>query len=131
MDLAFAQSNYSDFLQETWKIENKNLYEHRDRLYENRLKGCSYELSHGQIIVFEYMDIFRNNNEILLTVAIVNPNQGQDGNFKFTSTESTFTFEIPNQDFLKKIVYQTLNATKISVKVSGGNQRIFCYKKEK
>ena len=77
------------------------------------------------------MDIFRNNIEIMFTVAIVNPNQGQDGNFKFTSTESTFTFEIPNQDFLKKIVYQTLNATKIFVKVSGGNQRIFCYKKEK
>lgn len=80
MDLAFVQSNYYDFLLEAWKIENKDFYEHWDRLNGNSLKGCSYELSHGQISVSEYMDIFRNNNEIIITATVVNPNEGQDGN---------------------------------------------------
>ncbi len=43
-DIAFAQSDFPDFLHGTWKIENKEAYEHWDKLNDNALKGFSYEV---------------------------------------------------------------------------------------
>lgn len=131
VDIAFAQSVFPDFLQGTWKVENKELYEHWDKLNDNCLKGFSYELKHGQMVVSEYIDISRNNNEIIFTATLLNQNQGKGIDFKLSSIDSTFTFENPNHDFPKKVVYQILTATEIFVQVSDGNQRGFSYKMKK
>ena len=42
IELTFAQSSYPDFLQGTWKMENKEIYEHWDKLNENTLKGFTF-----------------------------------------------------------------------------------------
>lgn len=128
VDVAFAQSIFPDFLEGTWKVESKELYEHWDRLNENSLKGFSYELKHGQMIVSEYMDIIQNNNEIIFTATVLNQNMGKSIDFKLTSSDSVFTFENPNHDFPKKIVYQMLSNSEIFVQVSDGNQKMFSYK---
>ena len=128
IELSVAQSSYPDFLQGTWKMENKEIYEHWDKLNENTLKGFSYKLKDGQMFISEYLDITKVNNEVIYTATVLKQNQGKEVHFKLTNTDSTFTFENPNHDFPKKIVYQKLNDTEVFVKVSDGKQKGFAYK---
>lgn len=127
----FAQSNFPDFLQGTWKMENKEIYEHWDKLNENTLKGFSYKLKNGQMLVSEYLDITKKENEVDYTATVLNQNQGKGISFTLTKTDSTFIFENPNHDFPKRVVYQKLNDTVIFVQVSNGNQKGFSYKMQK
>jgi uncharacterized protein YciI len=131
VELTFAQPGYPDFLQGTWKMENKDVYEHWDKLNENTLKGFSYKLKDGQMFVSEYLDITKVNNEVVYIATVLQQNQGKGVNFKLTIIDSTFTFENPNHDFPKKIVYQKLNDTEIFVQVSDGRQKGFAYKMQK
>ncbi|MCX2682073.1 DUF6265 family protein [Galbibacter sp. EGI 63066] len=120
--------NFPEFLQGTWKIENKETYEHWDKLNNNTLKGFSYKIESGQISISEYLDISRNGNETIYTATVLNQNKGRSINFKLTKSDSTYTFENPKHDFPKKIVYQKLSNTEVFVKVSDGNQKRFAYK---
>ncbi len=129
--LSFAQSNFPSFLPGTWKMENQEIYEHWDQLNESSLKGFSYKLKDGQITVSEYLDISETNNEITYTATVLNQNNGKGVIFRLTKTDSTFTFENPDHDFPKKIVYQKLNEKEIFLQVSDGRQKGFAYKMQK
>jgi uncharacterized protein YciI len=130
-DIAFAQSDIPDFLLGTWKMENKEVYEHWDKLNDQTLKGFSYEIKDGHMTVSEYLDITQSNNKIIYTATVLNQNQRKGINFKLTKTDSTFTFENPNHDFPKRIVYQKLTDTEILVQVSDGTKKGFSYKMKK
>ena len=126
--LLLAQSNFPDFLQGTWKMENRDIYEHWDQLNDSNLKGFSYKLNDGQMEISEYLDISTTQNETTYTATVINQNQGNGVPFKLTNIDSKFTFENPTHDFPKKIVYQKLNDTEIEVQVSDGAQKGFSYK---
>lgn len=130
-ELTFAQSDFPDFLQGTWKTENKEIYEHWDKLNDNTLKGFSYKLIDGQMTISEYLDISRDNKDITYTATVLSQNQGKGIDFKLYKKDSTFTFENPNHDFPKRIVYQKLNDTELFVQVSDGSQKGFAYKMQK
>jgi uncharacterized protein YciI len=130
-ETAFAQSDFPDFLQGTWKMEGKEIYEHWDVLNDNTLKGFSYKMKNGEMTISEYLDISRINNGIVYTANVLNQNQGKGISFTLTKTDSTFTFENPNHDFPKKIMYQKLSDTVIYVQVSDGKQKGFAYKMQK
>jgi uncharacterized protein YciI len=127
----YAQSGFPDFLHGTWKMENEEVYEHWDKLNENTLKGFSYTLEDTQLLISEYLNITKTDNEVIYTANVLQQNQGKGVNFKLTKTDSTFTFENPIHDFPKKIVYQKLSDTEIFVQVSDGNQKGFSYKMQK
>lgn len=129
-DIAFAQSDFPDFLRGTWKMDNKESYEHWDKLNEGTLKGFSYKLKDGQIQVSEYLEISQNENQIIYTATVLNQNQAKGIEFILTKTDSTFTFENPNHDFPKKIVYQKSNESEIFVQVTDGKNG-FVYKMKK
>ena len=129
--LAFGQAEIPDFLQGTWKMQNKEIYEHWDKLNDKTLKGFSYKLNDGQMNVSEYLEIKQHDNHIVYTASVINQNQGKTVGFKLTKTDSTFTFQNPNHDFPKKIVYQKLSDTEIFVQVSDGNKKGFAYKMTK
>jgi len=123
-----AQSSFPDFLQGTWKMENKEIYEHWDRLNENSLKGFSYSVKNGQIAVSEYLDISRTENEVIYTATVLDQNQGKGIAFKLIETENTFTFQNLYHDFPKKIVYQKLSDTEVFVQVSDGQEQGYSYR---
>jgi uncharacterized protein YciI len=126
-DRASSQSVFPDFFQGTWKMENKEIYEHWNKLNDKTLKGFSYNLENGEMSISEYLDIYRNGNDIVYMATVLNKNQGRGINFILTKSDSTFTFENRNHDFPKKIVYQKLTDTKLSVQVSDGMQKGFAY----
>jgi uncharacterized protein YciI len=129
--LTFAQSSFPSFLQGTWKMENKEIYEHWDQLNTHSLKGFSYTLKEGKMSISEYLDISSIGKEITYTATVLNQNNGKGIAFKLTKTDSTFTFENPNHDFPKKIVYQKLNDDEMFVQISDGKQKVFAYKMQK
>ena len=129
--IASAQSGLPDYLQGTWKMENKEIYEHWDKPNESALKGFSYSLKDGKMTVSEYLEITDINKEINYKATVLNQNQGKEVKFKLTKKDSTYTFENPDHDFPKKIVYQKLNDKEIFVRVSDGRQKEFAYKMQK
>lgn len=129
--IASAQSGLPDYLQGTWKMENKEIYEHWDKPNESALKGFSYSLKDGKMTVSEYLEITEINKEINYKATVLNQNQGKEVKFKLTKKDSTYTFENPDHDFPKKIVYQKLNDKEIFVRISDGRQKEFEYKMQK
>lgn len=126
--VAFGQTDFPGFLQGTWKMENKEIYEHWDKLNDKNLKGFSYRLSGGQMNVSEYLEITQQDSGTIYTASVLGQNQGEGVDFKLTGADSTFTFENPGHDFPKKIVYQRLSDTELQVSVTDGTQKGFAYK---
>lgn len=125
----FAQ-NFPNFLQGTWQIENKESFEHWDKLNENSLKGFSYKIKNGEIIISEYLNIEKKENDIVYTAFVLNQNEGKGINFKLIQNDSAFIFENPDHDFPKIISYQKFAGNKILVSISDGKQKI-SYKMKK
>ncbi|OJY98246.1 MAG: hypothetical protein BGP13_11420 [Sphingobacteriales bacterium 40-81] len=131
VNLAFGQSKFPDYLQGTWKMENKEIYEHWDKMNSQILKGFSYKLKNGQMEISEHLEISQRNNQTIYTASVINQNNGKEIRFKLTKTDSTFVFENPAHDFPKKISYQKLSDNEIFVQVSDGKQKGFSYKMTK
>ncbi len=130
-NLTFGQSVVPEFIQGTWKMDNKEIFEHWDKLNDQTLKGFSYTLKNGKMIVSEYLEISQNNKSVIYKATVINQNEGKGIEFRLTKTDSTYTFENPKHDFPKKIVYQKLSETEIFVQVSDGKQEGLTYKMTK
>lgn len=125
---ASAQMSFPYFLSGTWKVENSEVYEHWDKIDKNTLKGFSYKITDGQMFISEYLEIRKDGKKTIYSATVINQNSGKAVDFKLTQTDSTFTFENPNHDFPKKIVYHKCNDNEIYVQISDGKQKEFAYK---
>lgn len=130
-DLIFAQSDFPAFLNGTWKMEGREVYEHWDKLNTETLKGFSYTIKEGRMEISEYLDIAQKNNETTYIATVIHQNGGKGIEFRLTESDSIFTFENPTHDFPQKIVYRKLSDSEISVQVSDGKQKGFEYKMNK
>ncbi len=86
-----------------------------------------YILTGEVVTIIEYLDITRNDDEIVYTASVPDQNQGSGIHFIQTRSDDTFSFENPDHDFPQKIDYQMLTDTELIVKVSGGNKKGFAY----
>lgn len=129
--VAYAQTDFPVFLQGTWKVENKEKYEHWDKLNDNSLKGFSYNTKNGELNVSEYLEITQAKKDIIYTATVLNQNQGMGISFKLNKVGDTYSFENPKHDFPKKISYKKVSETEVFVEVSDGNQKGFSYKMTK
>jgi len=128
LDSFQAQLNFPAFLEGTWKTENKESYEHWDKLNDRLFRGFSYELKNGMMEVTEYVELAVQKNKVTYTANVIKQNNGNGVSFIMTKSDSIFVFENPNHDFPKKISYKKLNDIEVFVHVSDGNQRGFSYK---
>lgn len=127
MNTTFAQTNFPDFLEGTWKVENKEQYERWDKLNESSLRGFSYSMKNGQMIVSEYLEITELSSVITYSAAVLLQNQGKPIPFILTKTDSVYSFENPAHDFPKKIAYHKKSDTEIFVQVSDGGKKGFSF----
>jgi hypothetical protein len=123
----FAQTVFPGFLNGTWKMEDKEVYEHWDLMNENSLKGISYANSNGKIVIMEYLEISNIQNEVLYAATVVDQNNGDPIYFKLIQSDSLFVFVNPNHDFPQKIVYHKIDDQKLFVEVLGKNDEGFSY----
>lgn len=112
------------FLQGTWKMEGKAIYEHWNILSGNSMKGVSYAVDNNQVAVIEYLDISGDGAGVLYTAVVPGHNQGQAIPFRQTANDSLFVFENPRHDFPQKIVYRKWSDTEITVQLSGGENEM-------
>lgn len=122
-----AQSVFPKFLNGTWKMEDKEVYEHWDQLNENSLKGISYANRNGVIVIMEYLEISNIQKEVLYSATVVDQNNGDPIYFKLIQSDSLFVFVNPNHDFPQKIVYHKIDEQKLFVEVLGKNDEGFSY----
>lgn len=122
-----AQTHLPDFLQGTWKMENREVYEHWDKLNEQSMKGFSYKMSEGQMRITEYLELTQSGNEIKYTATVLNQNQGKGIPFLLTQFDNTIVFENAQHDFPNKIAYTQLSEISMRVEVSGSDDRGFSY----
>ncbi|HPE74833.1 MAG TPA: DUF6265 family protein [Draconibacterium sp.] len=125
----FAQS-LPGFLAGTWKVENSENYEHWDKMNENNLKGISYKMINGKMVVTEYLDIKKTDGKIVYTATVLNQNNGIGIDFVLNSSEGLFSFENPVHDFPKFIRYKHISENKMSATV-GTNENNFTLNFEK
>lgn len=130
-ELAIAQTGLPDYLQGTWVTEDQEIFEHWDKLNDYCMKGFSYRITDGQMIVNEYLNMNRTEKGIVYTAYVLNQNQGEGVVFHLTRIDSAFIFENPEHDFPKMIYYQKLNDSEILVKVSDGKHKVFEYRMKK
>lgn len=116
------------FLEGTWKMEGKEIYEHWDILNEQSMKGFSYKIKDDKVVIPEYLDIILKGDEIIYTASVLNQNECKGIKFKLTKSDRSFVFENPEHDFPKRIEYQKLSDAEIFVQVSDGGQKGFSYK---
>lgn len=125
---SIAQSKLPEFLRGNWRVENKEVYEHWDKLNETNMKGFSFQIKDGQMAITEYLDITQKGDEITYTVSVINQNKGKAIPFQMIETDSTYTFENLNHDFPKKVIYKKLSESEVLVNVSDGGSKRFLYK---
>jgi hypothetical protein len=105
------------FLQGTWKVENKEIYERWDKINDNYLKGFSYKIKDGKMYVTEYLEIKQTGKNIIYTATVIGQNQGNSIDFKLIMSDSLFSFENPDHDFPKFVRYQSVSENRMKATV--------------
>lgn len=121
--ISFSQNDLFDFLQGTWKMENEEIYEHWDKMNDNSMKGVSYAIEDGQTVIFEYLDLLRDNDIVVYIATVVGDNSGLGIAFTMTRSDSVFSFENQQHDFPKIITYKKESDKEIHVKISDGQNK--------
>jgi len=115
----FAQAPFPAFLQGTWKVADKERYEHWDRMSDSELKGVSYSIKNDQKIVSEYLKIKKLGDKVIYTALVIGQNNGKEIDFELTFKDSTYSFINERHDFPNRIRYKQLAGDRIHISVEG------------
>jgi uncharacterized protein YciI len=126
--LVSAQQRLPVFLAGTWKIENKNQFEHWDILNENSMKGFAYQIVNGDKQVIEYLEINQVKKNLVYSASVIKQNGGKSIPFKLLHIDTVFVFENLKHDFPKRILYKKLDDTSLFVEVSDGKSKGYSYR---
>lgn len=120
------------FLEGTWKVENKDVYEVWNLDENNFLKGESFKMENGLKKVTEYLSIKSRDNKTIYTATVLNQNEGKGVNFVLNRlNDSTFLFENSKHDFPNKIIYKKLEDGKVFIEVKDNKGKGFSYSMHK
>jgi hypothetical protein len=124
----YAQTGFPTFLEGTWKMENREVYEEWKSHDDGSLIGISYRLNDGEQEVTESLEIMRQGKQIIYTATVPDQNEGKKIEFVLHQPDSlTYSFENPEHDFPKKISYQKKSNTEIYVSVTGEDDQGFSF----
>lgn len=123
----FSQTTFPSFLQGTWKMKHREVYEHWDQLNDQALKGFSYRMDNGRMHLSEYLEISEKKGKINYTATVLGQNGGQGVDFRLTRSDSLFVFSNPGHDFPKKIIYKKVSDTELLVTISNDGDKVISY----
>ena len=126
----WSQHKLPTFLEGTWKVENKETYEHWDVMSNNSMKGFGYTLNDNKIKVTEYLGIRKEGTNIIYNAQVIGQNDGKSIDFKMTKQDSAkYIFENTRHDFPQTIIYRKLNDSTVEVSLSSSfYKQMYLYK---
>ncbi|TVQ08755.1 MAG: hypothetical protein EA364_15045 [Balneolaceae bacterium] len=125
---AFSQVSLPYFLEGTWKMENREIYEVWEASENGEMNGYSYRIRDGKKVITEYLEIKYHNADVIYTATVLNQNEGRAIDFVLNRPDSLkWSFENPEHDFPRVITYQKRSDVEIYVQVSDGGERGFAY----
>lgn len=127
MGMLNAQSQFPDFLVGTWKIDDQEVYEHWDQVSEEAFMGLSYRIQDGRIMPTEYLEMVRDDDEIIYLATVPGENAGRTIRFSQTQSGERVVFENPDHGFPRFIIYDKLSSSKIQVELSDGQHKQVSY----
>jgi hypothetical protein len=112
-------------LQGTWKVDGRETFE-KWECSDSVFRGKGYKLRNGAEVVTEQLEIKLIDGAIYYLATVANQNDGAAVRFKLTvSGPDVLTFENPEHDFPKKIIYRKVNDDEIAVQVLGSGDKGF------
>jgi hypothetical protein len=124
----FSQQSLPYFLEGTWKIENREVYEVWAITENGQMNGYSFRIREGEEVITEYLELKDRGDYVIYTATVLNQNEGRGIDFTLSRPDSfTWPFENPDHDFPKVIQYQKRSNSEIYIEVSDGMERGFAY----
>ena len=112
-------------LQGTWKVDGRESYESWERS-DSVFRGKGYRIRNGAETVTEQLEIKLIDGAVYYLATVANQNNGAAVRFKLTvSGPDVITFENPEHDFPKKIIYRKVNDDELAVQVLGADDKGF------
>ena len=126
--MVMAQVNWLKLLPGTWKIENKERFEHWDELNDSSLKGFSYSSNQGNTLnITEYLSLNKQNERWRYEASVIGQNKGNTIGFEGEAKDSTLSVANPTHDFPKLISYKYINDNKLLVSISDKGTKSMSY----
>lgn len=122
-----AQINWLKVLPGTWKVEQKENFEHWDILTDSSLKGFSYSNRGNTLDIAEYLALNKQNERWLYEASVIGHNNGRTIKFNGETKDSTLSVTNPTHDFPKLISYKYINENKILVSISDAGTKSTSY----
>lgn len=117
-----------EYLEGTWKVEDKESYEVWERVSTSELKGYSYKLIDEEKKISETLQIVIENGSIVYRATVPNQNEGATVSFTLNeSIDSCFSFENKKHDFPQKIQYKKFSEQEIHINVLGEDNKGFSF----
>lgn len=114
-----------DRLNGLWQTHNSetDLYEEWKKEGRQRLQGKSYTMNGTDSIVFERVQISREDDGIYYTATVKDQNQDQPVQFKLIAEkEYAFTFENKQHDFPQRVIYRFVGRDSLVARIEGINK---------
>jgi hypothetical protein len=117
------------FLEGTWKTENKENYESWKKTEDGSFEGHSYKMKEQKKMITEYLVIRAAGDKVTYTATVLGQNGSKPIDFVLNrDIKDKFSFENPSHDFPKKIQYTPISRTVLLVQVLGDGDKGFSYK---
>lgn len=123
-----AQNNFKDFkvIEGLWKIENnsENSLEEWSCISDSLMIGKSYTINNKDTIINEFLKIKAIDYAFYYSAKVLNQNNAEEIFFKLIKSEyKTFTFENPNHDFPKRIIYNLSQKNRIVASIENDKKK--------
>ncbi len=127
---SMAQVILPDFLVGAWKVEGKDVYEHWDKLSNNRMKGIAFTNKNGHLVsVAEYLDVQIKNDKVIFSALVIGQNNNAPIEFIGKPYKDSVKFSNVNHDFPQEISYTKVdnNPDRLEVRLTGKEKEVKMY----
>lgn len=108
------------FLEGTWKVADQEIYEQWTKAGDKGFIGRGYTITNGVEKITEALIINKIDGKWAYHATVANQNNGNAVVFlQNTAVKNALSFENPQHDFPKKIVYTKISDSQFLVEVSG------------
>lgn len=114
-----GQAELPYFLQGTWQMEDRQVYEKWDILGDQLMHGIVYEKTEGELDIKEYLKVEISDKNVLYSAAVRGQNEGNTIVFKGIKNDSSLVFENMAHDFPQRIEYHKQDTCTLRVRLSG------------